>query len=141
MFDKPIEKLRADVDAAQERLRQARADLDPALSKDEMLFLLQPFALEVHRAQEALWQRLPADELEVELQRRRDVLHGLNLHDPKRSGAMVAVSDLDRYLHPRRAAAAHKRPVRAWVVAGLAVSGVIAAVAIVVAVARRILGD
>ena len=135
MFDKPIEKLRADVDAAQERFRQARADLDPTLSKDEVLFLLQPFALEVHRAQEALWQRLPPAELEAELQRRREVLHGLNLHDPKRSGAMVAVSDLDRYLHPRRPAAPPKRAATRWIVAGLVAIAVLALV--VVFVVRR----
>ena len=136
MFDKSIERLRADVDTAQERLRQARADLDPSLSKDEILFLLQPFALEVHRAPEALWHRLPPDELEVELQRRRDVLHGLNLHDPKRSGAMVAVSDLDRYLHPRRTAVPHRRPVKAWIVSGAVVIAVLALAAVVLAILR-----
>lgn len=101
MFEKSIEQLRADVAAAREHLQQARAELDPALTRDERLFLLQPFAVEVHRAQEALWARLPPEELEAELERHRAALRALEPHDPRRSQTMVVVSDLDRFLHPR----------------------------------------
>ena len=130
--DRSIEKLRADVVVAQEHLRNARAALDPALTKDEKLFLLQPFAVEVHRAQEALWQRLPPEELEAELARRREALQTLEPHDPRRSQTMVAVSDLDRFLHPRRpkappAPSANRR----WIVAGVAAIVVVAVVAAV----------
>lgn len=130
--EKSIEKLRADVVVAQEHLRQARDELDPTLTKDEKLFLLQPFAAEVHRAQEALWQRLPPEELEAELERRRDALRALEPYDPRRSQTMVAVSDLDRFLHPRRpkappAPSANRR----WIVAGVAAIVVVAVVAAV----------
>jgi hypothetical protein len=134
MFDKSIEQLRADVLAAQEHLRQARAECDPTLSKEERLFLLQPFAVEVHRAQEALWRRLPREELEAELAARRAALGELPLHDPRKSGAMVAVSDLDRYLHPHPHPHPHAPPpaatatARRRIVAGVAVALFVAAV-------------
>ena len=134
---KSIEKLRAEEAAAHELLRQASAECDHTLPKDEILFLLQPFAHEVHRAQEALWERLPHDELEAELQRRRDALHALPLSDPARPLAMVAVADLDRFLHPRRPKTAPApRSKRPWIVAGGVVLVAIATV-VVVWVSRR----
>jgi len=135
--DKSIEKFRADVVSAQEHLRQARAELDPGLTKDEKLFLLQPFATEVHRAQEALWQRLPPDELEAELERRRVALRALEPHDPRRSQTMVAVSDLDRFLNPRKPAPPDARRSKRWLVAGLAALAALAAVAIVLGRSTR----
>jgi len=129
---KSINELRAEVIAAQEHLRQARAELDPTLPKEERLFLLQPFAVEVHRAQEALWRRLPREELEVELQARRAELGALPLHDPRKSGAMVAVSDLDRYLHPHPHPVPHapppSAPARRRIAAAVALAAVVAAV-------------
>ena len=139
MFEQSIERLRAEEAAAHEHLRQASEEIDHSLPKDEILFLLQPFAAEVHRTQEALWQRLPHDELELELQRRKEVLHALTLHDPKRSLAMVAVSDLERFLHPRRPATPAVSPRRRWLVAGASALAAIAIVAAAVAVLQRVL--